>query len=169
MRRSVLARARPILAIGAALLLVAGLAGPATAAGSFVSPAGTACAGFDLEVAWDDAANFSSRTFTDSDGNVVRMLRAGTGNNLVFTNLTSGQTLKLRSNGSVEIDRPGPGDLWTITSLGHTVIILYPTDFPPGPSTILYTGRVVFTVDPFGTYTVVSRAGATMDICAALR
>jgi len=168
MRRGMLARARPILAIGTALLMVVGLAGPATAAGSAVYPAGIACAGFDLGVAWDDASNARVRTFTDRDGNVVRVLQTGTGNNLVFTNMTSGRTVELRSNGAGSITRPGPGDLSTVTAFGHTVIILWPTDSPPGPSTTLFTGRVVYTVDAFFNFALVSSAGATMDICAAL-
>jgi hypothetical protein len=74
----------------------------------------------------------------------------------------------VRASISGSITRPGPGDLWTVTTFGHTVIILWPTDSPPGPSTILYAGRVVYTVDGAGNFNLISRSGATMDICAAL-
>jgi len=31
-------------------------------------------------------------------------------------------------------------------TIGHNVLILFPSDVPAGPSTTLYVGRVVFTV-----------------------
>ena len=51
---------------------------------------------------------------------------------------------------------------------GHTILIMFPTDVPAGPSTTLYIGRVVFTVDPALVATIVSTAGRRVDICAAL-
>jgi len=49
------------------------------------------------------------------------------------------------------------------------VIILFPTDVPAGPSTTLYVGSVVYTVDrASGVFTVKTHSGTTTDICAAL-
>jgi len=56
----------------------------------------------------------------------------------------------------------------TVTSTGHNVLILFPSDVPAGPSTTLYVGRVVFTVGANGVFTVVSTSGSATDICAAL-
>ena len=56
----------------------------------------------------------------------------------------------------------------TVTLSGHNVLFLFPTDVPAGPSTTLYVGRVVFTVDVNGVFTLVSTAGTATDICAAL-
>jgi hypothetical protein len=171
MRRSAIGRARPVIAIGAALLLAASLAGPAAAADYTAPfPAGVACEDFDLILEGTVAKHGpSAREFTDQDGGVVMVLTAGTGDTLTFINGTTEERLSLRSNGSGSVSRPGPGALTTVTTFGHTVIILWPTDVPAGPSTTLYTGRVVYTVDAFSNFVLVSSAGSTMDICAALR
>jgi hypothetical protein len=49
------------------------------------------------------------------------------------------------------------------------VLVLYPTDVPAGPSTTLYVGSVVYTVDLLtGVFTLNAHSGRTTDICAAL-
>jgi hypothetical protein len=48
------------------------------------------------------------------------------------------------------------------------VTILFPTDIPAGPSTTLVAGRVVFTVDQDGVFTVLQMSGEQTDICALL-
>src|SRR5574341_2247377 len=63
--------------------------------------AGIACA-FGLRVEIWGNPHRVSRVFTDKNGNVVRMLTAGKGNTLVFTNLSNGEKLSLRPNGAVE-------------------------------------------------------------------
>ena len=98
----------------------------------------------------------------------MRTLQTGRGSELTFTNLQSGATLSLPSNGSVTntvFDDDGSA---TVTLTGHTVLIMFPTDVPPGPSTTLYVGRVVFTVDPAGVFTILSTSGRSVDICEAL-
>ena len=57
-----------------------------------------------------------------------------------------------------------------MNATGHNVIILFPTDFPAGPSTIQYVGRVLYTVSADGTNTFTLRqvSGTRSDICAAL-
>ncbi len=160
-----------VVVAASALLLVGALAGPATAAQhDFVFPAGIACEGFDLGVDIGAPVGASVyREFKDRDGNIVRTLAAGTGNALTFTNLTSGKVLALRSNGAVTMTRPGPDGLVTMTTMGHLVVILFPTDVPAGPTTILHVGRTVVTVDALGNFTVESATGRSTDICAALK
>jgi hypothetical protein len=51
---------------------------------------------------------------------------------------------------------------------GHNVLILFPTDTPPGPSTTLYVGRVVFTVDTSSNFNLLQHDGQATDICATL-
>ena len=46
--------------------------------------------------------------------------------------------------------------------------ILFPTDFPPGPSTTLTVGLTVFTVDASGVFRVLQASGNSTDLCAAL-
>jgi hypothetical protein len=62
----------------------------------------------------------------------------------------------------IDLDAP------TVDALGYNVIILFPTDFPAGPSTTLYVGRVVYTVDAAGVFRIQTHSGPTTDICAAL-
>jgi hypothetical protein len=45
---------------------------------------------------------------------------------------------------------------------------MFPTDIPAGPSTTLYVGQLVYTVDPAGVFTVESSRGNSTDICAEL-
>jgi hypothetical protein len=56
----------------------------------------------------------------------------------------------------------------TTVLTGHNLVILFPSDDPPGPSTTLHTGRVVFKVDTAGTFTILKTTGRALDICATL-
>lgn len=129
-------------------------------------PAGTAC-NFDLEIE-GSGGNRHVREFTDKNGNVVRILDAGTGSALRFTNLTTGSTFSTKSNGAVSHITLNADGSSTQKLTGHNILILFPTDNPPGPSTTLITGRVVFTVDINQVFTVQEVSGKTTDICAAL-
>ena len=141
---------------------------PAIAAGPFdmVLAAGVACPDFPLRV--QSTATPDTREFRDNDGNLVRTIAAGRGAQLTFTNQANGNTLKLMANGSVTrvTFNPDGTQLWVTT--GHNVLILFPTDVPAGPSTTLYVGRVVFTVDGAGVFTLLGTSGKATDICAVL-
>jgi hypothetical protein len=141
---------------------------PTTPPDEVMLPAGVACAGFDLLIEIWDNPNRVFKEFKDKSGNVVRMLEAGKGNTLAFTNLRTNEKLSLKPNGSVAhiALNPDGSETWAIT--GHNVLILFPTDVPAGPSTTLYVGRVVFTVDTSDVFTVLSVSGTSTDICAAL-
>lgn len=134
---------------------------------SVTYPDGLACDGFDLLIqGWGGNRQF--KTFKDKNGNVVRSLDAGTGTALLFTNGTTGKTFSTESNGAVHHIKYNPGGSYTETDTGHDVIILFPTDNPPGPTTTLIAGRVVFTVDTSGNFNVQSMHGNITDICAVL-
>ncbi len=130
-------------------------------------PAGAAC-WFDLRVGISFNPNRVDRQFTDKNGNVVRLLTAGKGSTLVFTNLLTGNKLSLKPNGSVEHITLNPNGSQTVSITGHNVVILFPTDVPAGPSTTLYVGRVTYTVDTNQVFTLQSTSGASTDICGAL-
>ena len=51
---------------------------------------------------------------------------------------------------------------------GHNVLILFPTDVPAGPSTTLYVGRVVVTVDSDGVFAVTDTNGTSDEEITAL-
>jgi hypothetical protein len=130
-------------------------------------PAGTACSGFDLGVS-GTGGNSHVKTFYDANGNPVRTITAGTGSALTFTNMLTGKTLSLPSNGSVQKTVVNADGTTTYTTTGNNVLILFPTDHPAGPSTTLIVGRTVFNVDTLGNFTVHSVSGKRTDICAAL-
>jgi hypothetical protein len=130
-------------------------------------PAGVAC---DFELGLEGSgANFHSREFFDKNGNLVRLLTAGKGFALTFTNDVTGATFSTKSNGTVQHFTYNPDGSSTVVSTGHIVLILYPTDVPAGPSTTLYVGRMVITDDGFTNFVLVEHSGTATDICAALQ
>jgi hypothetical protein len=110
------------------------------------------------------------RNFLDAEGNLVRIISAGRGDELLFTNLDAeDKTVSLTGNGSVlkTIINPTDGTS-TNQATGHNVIILFPTDITEGPSTTLYEGRVVFTATAANEFEIVTSSGPTRDICSEL-
>ena len=126
-----------------------------------VFPAGTACT-FPLQIE-GFGGHRQFREFKDKNGNVVRSLDAGTGSALSFTNLSTGGTFSTMSNGAVSRKTFNLDGSLTETDTGHTILILFPTDHPAGPSTTLIVGRLVFTVDVFGVFTVQQVSGKTIE------
>jgi len=168
--RSTLKLPRISLAFGTLFgLLGAGISSIAAASPVVLElPAGLACADFGLRVELTASPHRVYREFVDNSGNIVRILNAGRGNALAFTNLSTGATLSLKPKGSVEhiMNNSDGSQTWMTT--GHNVLILFPTDVPPGPSTTLYVGEVVFTIDTGGVFTLQDTNGRSTDICAVL-
>jgi hypothetical protein len=167
------APARVAGSVAVVVLMIGLMAGPATATDPLFQldfPQGVACAGFALHVDGYGPAGAKQpyREFSDRDGNVVRTLTTGTGFTLTFSNPLTGDSLSLPSNGAVNSTRFASDGSQTATMMGHTIVIMFPTDAPPGPSTTLYTGRVVLTTDVHFVSTLVSARGRTLDICTAL-
>jgi len=130
-------------------------------------PTGIACNGFKLRVeGWNDG-NYGLRETKDKFG-ITRTIEAGTGYVLRFTNWKSKKTFETKSNGTANHTTYNSDGTQTVALTGHNVVILYPTDSPPGPSTSLYMGEVVFTIDTAGNYFVHSVSGQSVDICAAV-
>ncbi len=155
------------VAVGALTAALAVSADAVAAEHDVVFPAGVAC---EFELALDLAGGDKrvERTFVDADGKPVRMLSAGVGSQLTFTNLSNDATVALPANGAVTRTVFNADGSQTVTATGHNVLILFPADVPAGPSTTLYVGRVVFRVDAQGVFTLESTRGTARDICAAL-
>lgn len=131
-------------------------------------PAGLACPNFDLRLEIGGAPHQTSKEFHDKNGNLVRFHAAGRGNALTFINLNTGASLPLKMNGfSVTVVFNADGSI-RAKSLGHVVVIMFATDVPAGPSTTLYVGQLVYTVDPAGVFTLENARGNSIDICAEL-
>jgi hypothetical protein len=156
-----------LAALLAALTLTA--AQPASADSVLTLPAGTACQDFDLQLV-STGGNLHTKNFTDKNNNVVRILTAGKGVLLTYTNLDSGKSVTIRTDGSVESKRFNPDGTQTVTATGHNGLILFPTDVPAGPTTTQYIGRIVYTIgtSPGFVFTLLSTSGSARDICAEL-
>jgi hypothetical protein len=111
--------------------------------------------------------NQVQRVFRDKNGNVVRMLTAGTGSALTLTHVATGAAVSSDSNGAVAdvTVNPDRSSIWVTT--GHNVLILFPTATPVGPSTTLYVGPVVFAVDTSFNFALRQHNRQATDICAA--
>ena len=134
---------------------------------SYELPAGLGCS-FALKIE-QTGGNLIYKEFLDRNGEKRRIFQAGRGYDLVFTNLETGKTLTLPTPGSVSSTRINADGTQTVSATGHNVIVLFPTDVPAGPSTVLYIGRLVYTVDGAGTFVIQSFSGRTRDICAELK
>ena len=115
------------------------------------------------------------KEFLDKNGNVVRSIYAGKCSALTFINESpagepgSGATLSLKANGFSDHQTYNSDGTITDTTMGHVVLLLATTDVPPGPSTTLYVGRLILTIDPAtNVYTFQSFSGNATDICAAI-
>jgi hypothetical protein len=167
---------RLVCAVAVTLIVLVHSATQSTAAKPTLPPAqppidfepGMACPGFGVRVVIQDIPPTVMREFRDKNGNVVRILTAGKGNELTFINLLTNEELFLKANGAVSHVVLHADGTRTETLTGHTVTILFPTDVPAGPSTTLHVGRVVTTIDANGVFTVQSVSGRSIDICAEL-
>jgi hypothetical protein len=126
---------------------------------------GIAC-DFELQVeGW--GGNRRMAEYKDEKGNRVRLLEAGPGTALRFTNIANNQTFSTDSTGALSQIRYNLNGSFTETDTGQSLLILYPTAQPTGPSTRLISGSIVFTVDSRGIFYLQEIKGKTTNICAA--
>ena len=159
---SVVAAATALLGVSPAYPVSAEPTEPFTA----IFPAGLVCT-FELKVDVG-AGDRHPKTFADAAGNAIRIIDAGRGTPLEFTNTENQQSMSTTANGAVSQTAINAGGTSRTVLTGHYVLFMFPTDRPAGPSTTLYTGRVVFTTDQSGVTTVQEKSGRKTDICAAL-
>ena len=155
------------LAGALAVLSTLAIAGPAMAY-DFTFPAGVACQ-FDLGVDITSAPkNRVSKIFTDKNGNTIRMFDGGKGTGYTISNVSTGTSLALKGNGAVTTTMVLADGRSLVKAKGHVILIMYSTDIPAGPSTVLYTGQFIYTTDANGVTTLEGSSGTKTDICAAL-
>ncbi len=130
-----------------AALALGTVASASLANGGFTYPAGLACS-FPLTISDDGTGHRVERTFYDRNGNLVRMVNNGTGPDLTLTNASTGASLTLHSNGANMLFKPRENGMVLVRTTGHVVLIMFPTDSPPGPSTVLHVGQLVYTYEP---------------------
>jgi hypothetical protein len=164
---------RLALAVGLAAVALTATQ-PAFAQDPFILDAGLGCE-FNLGIK-ATGGNLVTREFTDAAGNVVRIISAGKGVDLTYTNYgpdpvspVAGESVTVKTAGSVMKTVVNPDGTLTVTGTGHNGLILFPTDVPAGPTTTHYIGRIVYTVDlKTEVFTLVSTTGQERDICAEL-
>jgi hypothetical protein len=160
-------------AVVASATVLGGVVDPAAAdhPHDVVFPEGMVCADFGVGVDFGPDSREPPRVFTDANGN-VRLVLAGRAGSVTLTRLDeqghdTDITLTVGAKGSMWNIVPNSDGSLTVTTHGHLVFFIFPTDEPPGPSTTLYTGRVVFIQDGDFSH-VLSHTGKTTDLCAAL-
>ena len=113
--------------------------------------------------------NVHMKEFVDRNGAPVRIITAGKGFLLTYTNLETGASVTIRTDGSVSTTTNNPDGTLTVSATGHNGLILFSSDIPAGPTTTQYIGRIVYNIDPAtGIFTLVSTSGSQRDICAEL-
>jgi hypothetical protein len=130
-------------------------------------PAGTACPDFELHV---DGTNSQvlTKTFTNSEGVVLRTFASGKGYDLTYRNAATNATVSFPSTEITEDTIFNMDGTRTVTNKGNFGIIMFPTDIPAGPSTTQYSGTVVYTADKDNNFTIIRTKATEIDICAAL-
>jgi len=150
-------------------------AGPAMAAPLQILATGLGCPDFNLGIE-PTGGKLHTKTFVDENGDPVRILTAGKGVLLTYTNFgpnpddpIAGQSIKIKTGGSVLHTRINPDGSWTVTATGHNGLVLFPSDVPAGPSTTHYIGRIVYHVDTTtGVFTLLQESSNQRDVCAEL-
>ena len=130
-------------------------------------PAGIACT-FPLRIETDGTGHRVTREFFDRNGQLVRVIDNGTGPDLRLTNLYTGANLTLQGNGSNFLTRPQPDGSIQARTTGHVILIMFPDETPPGPSTTLYVGQLNYSVSASGVFSLGATSGRKVDLCAEL-
>ncbi|MFJ4171695.1 hypothetical protein ACIPY3_19500 [Paenarthrobacter sp. NPDC089714] len=175
MKNRIILRLAPVAILLAALLAPAA---PAAADEPLILGKGIGCPDFNLGLE-SKGGILHTKEFVDKNGDIVRILTAGKGVVLTYTNYgtdpaapVAGKSVTIRTDGSVSNATLNPDGTYTVRTSGHYGIIWFPSDVPPtppGPATIQFIGTVVFNVDPTtGVFTFVSSSGKQRDICAEL-
>lgn len=128
--------------------------------------AGVGCS-FPLVIESRGTPNFS-KEFLDKNGNVVRLMSAGSQVDYRLTNKDTGLQYVVNGRGAMQKTVPTGNGGSELSLQGHSIIIMFPSDVPAGPSTTSYEGRVVIAIDAQGNYTLRETSGRQADVCAKL-
>lgn len=159
-------KAQPIASATMCVAALFATAQPARADETTVLPAGQGC-DFELQIA-SSGGNVQKKESYDKEGNLVRLISAGKGVLLTYTNTENDKSISFDTSGSVSNTTRNPDGTYTVRASGHNGLIFFPSDEPPGPSTTQYIGTIVYNIDKNGAWTLVSTSGQAVDVCAAL-
>jgi hypothetical protein len=158
--------------IAMASLLGLGVGSPSSAADGWqpfmdlIDP-GVACADFPVQIEFRGTSK-QARTLPARDGD-TRFAVAGRDYEYRFVNPITNATFTMTRSASLLTQTTRPDGTARLAINGNAWVVLYPTDTPAGPSTTVFSGRVVINVAADGTtYEVVQWTGRRTDVCAAL-
>jgi hypothetical protein len=129
--------------------------------------------GFDLRIE-GTGSNATIKKFLAKNGKPALTITAGRGFTLTYSRIVNNiavKSLTLRPTGSVQKVTTASDGTQTVTATGSNGLVLFSTDVSPQgvPSAVQYSGRIVYTIAPDGTFTLISTSGTRLDICAALK
>lgn len=127
--------------------------------------AGVACS-FPLTLE-GSGARLSTKEYTDKNGN-LNIFVSGTGYAFRYTNVANGKTTTTPSQGASQHIVVYPDGSQTWTNNGATLLIMFPTDIPAGPTTNYYNGHTALSITAEGVGTLTAQHGKNIDICAKL-
>lgn len=163
-------RCTPAAVLATAILAASFVAPPANAAPEwedFGPPdgAGIACEDFPLQIQIRGVGK-EPRELPYTDG-TLRWQVAGKDVDYRFVNTLTGATYTLtRAASRLSVTGEEGASVFTITGTGW--VVLFPTDIPEGPSTTVFSGKLVVKEGPAGVFTVTQWTGKKVDVCAAI-
>lgn len=108
------------------------------------------------------------KEFRDRNGKVAGLISAGPNLEYRVTNRINNTQLKIFSKGGMSKTSPNPDGTQTGELNGHSLIILFPTDAPPGPTSTLYEGKLTYAIDAHDNWKLGLLAGHKVDLCKEL-
>jgi hypothetical protein len=130
-------------------------------------PAGVACV-FPVSLNPVQPYPGDQLTFFDRDGNVVRQAITVGPSTWKITNLDTNASYTFAVAAARANVTPHDDGSVTVELSGGIAGFNAPTDTPPGPFAMTFSGRLVLNIAADGTGTIIKQAGTSTDLCAAV-
>jgi hypothetical protein len=130
-------------------------------------PAGVACA-FPISLNPVQPYPGNQLTFFDRNGNVVHQAITVGPSTWKITNLDTNASYTFAVAAARANVTPHDDGSVTVALSGGIVGFNAPTDTPPGPFALTFSGRLVINITADGTGTFIQRKGTSTDLCAAV-
>jgi hypothetical protein len=107
-------------------------------------------------------------TFTDQDGNPIRVATISKISHWTITNLDTGASHTFRISAGSEMDTPHPDGSYNFVLRGGWFVFNDSTGTPPGPWALVGSGQAHGSVSAEGVLTLSRVRGTTFDPCATV-
>jgi hypothetical protein len=138
---------------------------PSTQTGFGDIPAGVACV-FPISLNAVQPYPGNQLTFFDRNGNVVHLATTVGRSTWKITNLDTSASYTFAVAGGRTNVTPHDDGSVTVVLSGGIVGSNAPTDSPPGPFAITFSGHLVLNISADGIFTFIQQSGTTTDLCA---